>query len=105
MLVLSRKQGESIHIGDEVVIVVTKIGRNRVQIGIDAPRETEIRRSELEGAAKQPAGHSTLRAESASRPASPGCRTRAVRRESPVAQDGPRATVAMSRCSTTFQSG
>ncbi|TWT83307.1 hypothetical protein CA13_47720 [Planctomycetes bacterium CA13] len=47
MLILSRKENESIHIGDDIVVVVTRIGRNRVQIGIDAPREMRIRRSEL----------------------------------------------------------
>lgn len=49
MLVLSRKTGERIHIGDDVTITVTKVAGNRVAIGIEAPREAGIRRGELEG--------------------------------------------------------
>ena len=47
MLVLSRKPGERIQIGDDVVITLTKIAGNRVTVGIDAPREVAIRRGEL----------------------------------------------------------
>ena len=47
MLVLARKQGESIRIGEDVVLTVLHIGRGRVQIGIEAPRDVPIRREEL----------------------------------------------------------
>ena len=47
MLVLSRKVGERILIGDEVAITVTRIGPNSISIGIDAPREMNIVREEL----------------------------------------------------------
>lgn len=47
MLVLARKVGESIRIGDDVVLTVQHIGRGRVQLGIDAPRQVVIRREEL----------------------------------------------------------
>jgi carbon storage regulator len=47
MLVLSRKPGERILIGDDVTITVVRIGPNNVRIGIDAPRETNIVREEL----------------------------------------------------------
>jgi len=47
MLVLSRKAGESIQIGDDIVVTITRIQGNRIQIGIDAPRDVSIRRSEL----------------------------------------------------------
>lgn len=48
MLVLSRKAGEAILIGDNVRIVVRSIGKARVQIGIEAEAEgTKIRRAEL----------------------------------------------------------
>ena len=46
MLVLSRKAGEAILIGDNVRIVVRSIGKARVQIGIEA-EGTKIRRAEL----------------------------------------------------------
>jgi carbon storage regulator len=51
MLVLSRKQKESIRIGDAITIHVTRIRGDRVQIGIDAPRDMKVTRTELDGPA------------------------------------------------------
>jgi carbon storage regulator CsrA len=48
MLVLSRKSTESIHIGDNVVITVLEIRGNKVSIGIEAPRDIHVLRSELQ---------------------------------------------------------
>ena len=48
MLVLSRKSTESIHIGDSVVVTVLEIRGNKVRIGIDAPKEIHVLRSELQ---------------------------------------------------------
>ena len=48
MLVLSRKVGEKIQIGDEITVVVSRISGNRITIGIDAPRTMRIVRGELE---------------------------------------------------------
>lgn len=42
MLVMSRRQGETILIGDQIEIVIAHIGRSRVKVGIRAPRETPI---------------------------------------------------------------
>lgn len=47
MLVLSRKPGETIHIGDNITITVVRIGPNTVRLGIEAPRDMNIVRSEL----------------------------------------------------------
>ena len=47
MLVLSRGEGETIHVGDDVTITVVKIRRDSVRIGIDAPPSTVILRSEI----------------------------------------------------------
>ncbi len=47
MLVLSRKPGERILIGDDVTITIVRIGPNNVKVGIDAPREMNIVREEL----------------------------------------------------------
>ncbi len=46
-LVLSRKEGERISIGDEISIEVVKIHSNRVVIQIDAPKHLKILRTEL----------------------------------------------------------
>ena len=47
MLVLSRKPGERILIGDNVAITVVRIGPNTVRIGIEAPQDLNIVREEL----------------------------------------------------------
>ena len=47
MLVLSRKEGEKLVIGDNIVLTVNRISGNRVAIGIDAPREVRVVRGEL----------------------------------------------------------
>ncbi len=47
MLVLSRKSGEKIRIGEDVAITVVRIGPNTVRLGIEAPRDLSILREEL----------------------------------------------------------
>lgn len=47
MLVLTRKSGESIVIGDEVVITVLEVRGGQVRLGVEAPREVTIHRSEV----------------------------------------------------------
>ncbi len=47
MLVLSRKLSEGIRIGDNVRIIVVKIERNGVRLGIEAPDDVSIVREEL----------------------------------------------------------
>lgn len=47
MLVLSRKPGERILIGDDIAVTIVRIGPNTVRLGIDAPREMNIVREEL----------------------------------------------------------
>ena len=47
MLVLSRKIGEKLVIGDNITVVVSRISGNRVTIGIEAPPEVRIVRGEL----------------------------------------------------------
>ncbi|MCO6044372.1 carbon storage regulator [Aeoliella sp. ICT_H6.2] len=48
MLILSRKQQQSLRIGDCIMVTVLGIQRNKVRIGIDAPKEMPILRSELQ---------------------------------------------------------
>jgi len=69
MLVLSRKQGEKLLIGDDIVLTVNRISGNRVAIGIEAPRDIRIVRGELQrhqvadggtAATAMPMGESTV---------------------------------------------
>ena len=47
MLVLSRRLGESVVIGDNVVVTVLEIRGDVVRLGVDAPRAVQVRRQEL----------------------------------------------------------
>ena len=47
MLVLSRKLGEKIVIGDNIVVTVVKIDRNQIRIGIEAPQSVPVYREEI----------------------------------------------------------
>lgn len=47
MLVLTRKVGESIRIGDDIEVIVTAIEQNKVKIGIRSPRHIPVYREEL----------------------------------------------------------
>ncbi len=47
MLVLSRKKDQAIHIGHDIKIVVVDIQKDHVRIGIEAPADVDIYRSEI----------------------------------------------------------
>ncbi len=47
MLVLTRKAGESIVIGNEVVITVLEVRGGQIRLGVDAPRNLAVHRAEI----------------------------------------------------------
>jgi carbon storage regulator len=47
MLILSRKVGESLMIGDDVVVTVVGISGQQIRLGISAPREVAVHREEI----------------------------------------------------------
>jgi carbon storage regulator len=47
MLVLSRKVGEEIVIGDNIRVRIVSVQGNQIRLGFDAPREVSIQRAEL----------------------------------------------------------
>jgi carbon storage regulator len=47
MLILTRKLGESLRIGDNVTITVLGVNGNQVRLGIDAPKSIEVHREEV----------------------------------------------------------
>jgi carbon storage regulator len=48
VLVLSRKVGERILIGDRIVVTVAKLENGQVRLGIEAPREIAVFREEID---------------------------------------------------------
>lgn len=47
MLVLTRRTGESIVIGNDIVVTVLEVRHDQVRIGIDAPRSVQVHREEV----------------------------------------------------------
>lgn len=59
MLVLSRKVGERIHVGDDITLEIRRIAGNRVTLALEAPRNVRILRGELEQTAREFRGSAT----------------------------------------------
>lgn len=47
MLILTRKTGESMMIGDNITVTVMGVKGNQIRIGVDAPKEVEVHREEI----------------------------------------------------------
>lgn len=47
MLMLARKEGESIRIGDEIRVVIVAVEGRTIKVGIEAPREIPVHREEV----------------------------------------------------------
>ena len=63
MLILTRRVGETLVIGDEVTVTVLGVRGNQVRLGVNAPKEVAVNREEIyqriqmeKGAEKAPAG-------------------------------------------------
>jgi carbon storage regulator len=61
MLVLSRKVGEKILIGDQISVTVVRVGQGAVRIGVEAPDDLTIVREEI----RRPTGVEPAKIESA----------------------------------------
>jgi carbon storage regulator len=67
MLILTRRPGESIQVGEEIEISVLEIRGNQVRLGINAPADVLVLRSEL----LEPKAQSDLEQVNSTRPNSP----------------------------------
>ena len=76
MLVLTRKLGEVIRVGDSVTVRVLEVRGNQVRLGVEAPAEVRIYREEVYRAIQEEEG-------AARTPASPPRARRGVRRSGP----------------------
>ncbi len=48
MLILSRRESERVHLGDEIVLTIVRVNGDKVRIGVEAPPHIKILRTELE---------------------------------------------------------
>ena len=51
MLVLSRRLGESVHIGNDITVTIVRLGPNTVRIGITAPQDVPVVRDDAKAKA------------------------------------------------------
>lgn len=47
MLILTRRVGESLIIGDDVTVTILGVKGNQIRIGIDAPKDVSVHREEI----------------------------------------------------------
>lgn len=47
MLILTRRVGESLMVGDEIIVTVLGIKGNQVRLGVNAPKEVAVHREEI----------------------------------------------------------
>jgi len=74
VLILSRREAECIHLGEDIVLTIVALGNDRVRIGVQAPPGVRILRSELE------VESATLPITASARPATMPARTDQTRR-------------------------
>ena len=60
MLVLSRKEGGRLRLGDSIVLTIVKLNGDKVRLGIDAPNDLLVLREELEPLERGAAHESTV---------------------------------------------
>lgn len=48
MLILSRRESERVYLGDDIVLTIVRVNGDKVRIGVEAPSNVKILRTELE---------------------------------------------------------
>jgi carbon storage regulator len=47
MLILTRRIGETVRIGDDIAVKIVEVKKGQVRLGVEAPRETAVHREEI----------------------------------------------------------
>lgn len=53
-MILSRRESERVHLGDEIVLTIVRVNGDKVRIGVEAPPHVKILRTELEVSLAEP---------------------------------------------------
>ena len=85
MLLLTRKLGENIRIGDDVKITIVEVKGNHVKLGIDAPASMQVHRKEIYERIQQENRRNQAGAAAGTADGAPGAGTTAA---NPVSPDG-----------------
>ena len=64
MLILTRRVGETVMIGDEVAVTVLRVKGNQVRLGVNAPKSVSVQREEIFQRIKREAGQGAPAADS-----------------------------------------
>lgn len=62
MLILTRRVGETVTIGDEVTVTVLAVKGNQIRLGVKAPREVAVHREEIADRIRAESGNAPLNA-------------------------------------------
>jgi len=54
MLILSRRESECIHLGDDIIVTIVRVNGDKVRIGVQAPPHIRVLRTELESNWQEP---------------------------------------------------
>ena len=54
MLILSRRESECIHLGDDIIVTIVRLNGDKVRIGVQAPPHIRVLRTELESNWQEP---------------------------------------------------
>ena len=65
MLILTRRVGETVMIGDEVAVTVLRVKGNQVRLGVNAPKSISVQREEIFQRIKREAGQAAAPVETA----------------------------------------
>ena len=63
MLILTRRGGETLMVGDDVTVTVLGVKGNQVRVGVNAPREVSVHREEIYMRIQAEKGHHPLHEE------------------------------------------
>jgi len=89
MLVLSRKKEQQIHIGDNIIVTVLHIKGSSVRLGIQAPKEVRVMRSELSQRTDESVGESESQETGTSAPTVRAAGAAGPREETTAAGENP----------------